>query len=425
MVGRSLLHYNVLGRLGSGGMGVVYRARDTRLGREAAIKVLRDDAVADMGRQKRFIQEAKAASGLNHPNIVTIYDISTADGVLFMAMELVTGRTLEQLIARKPLPWREAVKYAVQVADALSAAHEAGIIHRDIKPANIMVSEKGWVKVLDFGLAKLSEPEAGEQASTQTLSPQTEEGTIVGTIAYMSPEQAESGKVDARSDIFSFGAVLYEMVTGHRAFQGDTKISTLTAILHRQPTPVGELAPDVPPELERIITRCLRKDPAVRYQHVGDLKIALDDLREESGSETISKRSAVPVPVDISNRAWLRAAVGVAVVAVIVGTLWWSLRSAPSTPPSNPVLTRLTSDSGLTTDPVLSPDGKLLAYASDRAGNGSLDIWVQQIAGGGALQLTRDEEDEDQPEFFARRRPDCLSFPAWKRRDLRRARTRR
>ncbi|MCU1234308.1 MAG: serine/threonine protein kinase, partial [Candidatus Solibacter sp.] len=186
MVGQSLLHYTVLERLGSGGMGVVYRARDTRLDRLAAIKVLRDDAVADMGRQKRFIQEAKAASGLNHPNIITIYDISTADGVLFMAMELVTGHTLEQLIARKPLPWREALKYAVQVAGALSAAHEAGIIHRDIKPANIMVSEKGWVKVLDFGLAKLSEHEAGEQASTQTFNPQTEEGTIVGTIAYMS-----------------------------------------------------------------------------------------------------------------------------------------------------------------------------------------------------------------------------------------------
>ena len=370
MVGRTLSHYKVLERLGGGGMGVVYRAKDTRLDRMAAIKVLRDDAVADPLRRKRFIQEAKAASGLNHPNIITVYDIDTADGVLFMAMELVTGRTLDQLIARKGLPWSEALKYAVQVADALAAAHEAGIIHRDIKPANIMVSEKRIVKVLDFGLAKLSEfGEPDEHTPTQSMNPaeivQTDEGTILGTIAYMSPEQAEGLKVDARSDIFSFGAVLYEMVTGRRAFQGETKMSTLTAILQKQPTPLGELVPEAPRELERIVTRCLRKDPAVRYQHMGDLKIALDDLREESDSAVVAKAPAVGAPAAPPSRTWMGVAVGMVAILAVGGMLWWR-RSAPPGAASAPVLTRLTSDSGLSTDPALSPDGKLLAFASDR-----------------------------------------------------------
>src|SRR5437867_205398 len=228
-------------------MGVVYRARDAHLDRLVAIKVLRPDAVANPERKKRFVQEAKSASALNHPNIITIYDIDQHDGRDYIAMEYVAGQPLDCLLGRGGFSLREALPCAIQIADALAAAHEAGIVHRDLKPGNIMVTEKGQVKLLDFGLAKLTERvEADQSASTQTLRPQTEEGAIVGTVAYMSPEQAEGKKVDARSDIFSFGSVLYEMVTGRRAFQGQTRMSTLSAILHKEPATVSEIAAGVP-----------------------------------------------------------------------------------------------------------------------------------------------------------------------------------
>ena len=231
MIGQSILHYRVLEKLGEGGMGVVYKARDTRLDRLVAIKILPADKISDPERKRRFVQEAKAASGLNHPNIVTIYDIGQADGIDFISMEYVAGKTLDRLIPRHGMRLTEALKCAVQVADALARAHAAGIVHRDIKPGNIMMDEHGLVKVLDFGLAKLTEIAPAEDDTTQTLRPATEEGKIVGTVAYMSPEQAEGKKVDARSDIFSFGSVLYEMVTGQRAFSGETKGSTLAAVL--------------------------------------------------------------------------------------------------------------------------------------------------------------------------------------------------
>jgi serine/threonine protein kinase len=219
------------------------------------------------------VQEAKAASALNHPNIVHIYDIAEADGVQFIAMEYVAGKTLDLLIGRKGLRLNEALKYAVQIADALARAHAAGIVHRDLKPSNLMVDDHGLVKVLDFGLAKLAETATGELGETATMrakeGPGTEEGTIVGTVAYMSPEQAEGKKVDGRSDIFSFGSVLYEMVTGRRAFHGDSKLSTLSAILKEDPKPVSGITPDVPRDLEKIISRCLRKDPHRRFQQHG------------------------------------------------------------------------------------------------------------------------------------------------------------
>ena len=215
MIGKTISHYNILEKLGEGGMGVVYKARDTHLDRFVAIKVLPAEKVADPERKERFVKEAKAASSLNHPNIITIYDIGRAEGVDFISMECVSGKTLDQLIPRHGMRLNEALKYAVQIADALARAHSAGIIHRDLKPGNIMVNEHGLMKVLDFGLAKLTEATFSvEDDSTRTMRPTTEEGKIVGTIAYMSPEQAEGKKVDARSDIFSFGSVLYEMVTG-------------------------------------------------------------------------------------------------------------------------------------------------------------------------------------------------------------------
>ena len=293
MVGQSIAHYRILEKLGEGGMGVVYKARDTHLDRFVAIKVLPPERVADPERKRRFVQEAKAASALNHPNIITIHDIARHQGVDFMVMEYVPGKTLDQLIRRKGLPLGEALKYAAEIADALATAHGAGIVHRDVKPSNVMVTEKGRVKVLDFGLAKLTEPvAAGEEEPTRTLKPRTQEGMILGTVAYMSPEQAEGKKVDARSDIFSFGALLYEMVTGQRAFQRDTKMSTLAAIINEEPKPLHEAAAGIPSELERIITRCLRKDAAKRWQTMADLNVALEELREESESRKLVSTTA-------------------------------------------------------------------------------------------------------------------------------------
>ncbi len=257
LTGRTLLPYHIIEKIGQGGMGVVYRAEDTHLRRPVAIKVLPPDKMLDQERKRRFIHEARAASALNHPNIVTIYDITSADGIDFIAMEYVGGKPLAELIAGKGLPIRETLSYAVQIAGALGAAHEAGMIHRDLKPSNVMVTEKGLVKVLDFGLAKLAHPVTGEESGSGQSS-LTRSGLIVGTAAYMSPEQAEGKMVDHRSDIFAFGAVLYEMLTGRRAFRGDSNISTLAAVVHEEPEPAGKIAGAVPAELERASTSCSR-----------------------------------------------------------------------------------------------------------------------------------------------------------------------
>src|SRR6185437_3700858 len=234
MVGRVLAQYRICEKLGEGGMGVVWKARDTHLDRFVALKTLPADRMADPERKRRSVQEAKAASALNHANIVHIYDVAEADGIQFISMEYVPGKTLDQLIGRKGLRLNEALKYSIQIADALTEAHVAGIIHRDLKPSNIIVGSNGQVKVLDFGLAKLTEA-TGELGETATMpaqnGPSTEGGVIFGTVAYMSPEQAEGKKVDARSDIFSFGSMLYEVVTGRQAFHGNSKVSTLSAIL--------------------------------------------------------------------------------------------------------------------------------------------------------------------------------------------------
>ncbi|HSB14933.1 MAG TPA: serine/threonine-protein kinase, partial [Bryobacteraceae bacterium] len=223
MTGRAISHYQILEKLGEGGMGVVYKARDTHLDRFVALKVLPPEKVADPERKRRFVQEAKAASALNHPNIITIHDIDQVDGIDFISMELVAGKTLDRLIPRHGMRLNEVLKCAVQIADAVAAAHGAGIVHRDLKPGNVMVTDKGQVKILDFGLAKLTDTADGsDELEMRTLrdgdAPRTVEGRIVGTVAYMSPEQAQGKKVDARSDIFSFGSLLYEMVTGHLPF---------------------------------------------------------------------------------------------------------------------------------------------------------------------------------------------------------------
>ncbi len=297
MIGQSLGHYRIEDKLGEGGMGVVYKARDTHLDRFVAIKVLPPERVADPERKRRFVQEAKAASALNHPNIITIHDIAQEGGVDFMVMEYVAGKTLGELIGRKGLKLSETLRCGIQMADALAAAHGAGIVHRDLKPGNVMVTESGLVKVLDFGLAKLTEAMVGEEAPTQTA-----EGAILGTLAYLSPEQAEGKRVDARSDIFSFGSVLYEMVTGRRAFQGDSNLSILTAILRDQPRPARELAEEAPADLESIVARCLRKRAGERFETAIEVKLALEKLRAATLESGCTVPSIAVLPFVNMNR---------------------------------------------------------------------------------------------------------------------------
>src|SRR4029453_17515444 len=314
MIGQTLGHYRIESKLGEGGMGVVYKVRDTRLERSVAIKGLPPEKVADPGRKQRFIQEARAASALNHPNIITIHDINSESGVDFMVMEYVEGQTLSELIPSKGMRAAQALKYAVQMADALAKAHTAGIVHRDLKPSNVMIPEEGRVKILDFGIAKLTEAaESSPDAPTVTARQLTEEGAVVGTTAYMSPEQAEGSRLDGRSDVFSFGSVLYEMVTGQRPFGGNSRLSVLSKILNEDPKPPSQQTPAIPPELDKIVLRCLRKDPARRYQTMADLKVALEDVDEESVGYRAAKApegsslQAAPVPAP-SWRRWLWAA---------------------------------------------------------------------------------------------------------------------
>ena len=390
-------HYRILEKLGEGGMGVVYKARDTRLDRFVALKILAPGRISDPERKRRFAQEARAASALNHPNIITVYDIDSADGIDFIAMEFVPGETLDRLVGSQGLVLKEALKYAVQIADGFAAAHEAGIVHRDLSLANVMVTDKGAVKILDFGLAKLSEPIAENEKVPLARRSQvsTDADAIIGTIAFMAPEQAEGKGVDARSEIFSFGSVLYEMVSGRSAFQKDSKAGTLAALLHEYPKPLRELMEGIPGELERIIGLCLRKDPARRLQHMDDLKTELQALLDDLESGT-------PAPVRLPVKAkrfpaWLMI---IAAAAVVSGSalIAWLVKPKPE-PRQAAVLTQLTFDSGLNTDPAFSPDGKLLAYASDRSGEGNLDIWVQHIAGGNPIRLTSDGSDEHDPAF--------------------------
>jgi formylglycine-generating enzyme required for sulfatase activity/predicted Ser/Thr protein kinase len=309
MIGQTLSHYRILEKLGEGGMGVLYRARDARLERDVAIKVLRPEALGDASRRHRFAQEAKAASALNHPHIVTVYDVGqvavSGGQVDFIAMECVEGRSLGQVMAERRLGVSEAVDCAIQIAEALAAAHAAGIVHRDVKPANIMLTDAGRVKVLDFGLAKLARPnrsaeggmtETGGDSATDTIAPPTREGALIGTTAYMSPEQADGKPVDPRTDIFSLGSVLYEMLTGRRAFQGSSQASLVTAILRDAPPSVKSMRKGVPRDLERIIRRCLAKDRDQRYASAGELLLDLIASRARITARASGWRAVVRQP---------------------------------------------------------------------------------------------------------------------------------
>src|ERR1700689_1758904 len=287
MVGKKILHYQLIDKIGAGGMGEIYKAQDSRLNRLVAVKILSPGLSTDPERKRRFFQEAQAASALNHPNIITLYDIVSEGDMQCIVMEYIGGKTLRDLTPAGGLAPAQVLQYATQIASALTAAHTAGIIHRDLKPSNIMVTTSGLIKVLDFGLAKWVDSgmsgQTGDQSTVETAL--TREGSIIGTVSYMSPEQAEGKRVDARSDIFSFGSVLYEMLTGKRAFEGRSGISTLSAILRDDVKPIGEAAPDTPPLLEQIVLRCLYKDPAARWQSMKEIEGALLTLQRQLDPE--------------------------------------------------------------------------------------------------------------------------------------------
>jgi Tol biopolymer transport system component len=368
--GTRLGGYEILSLIGKGGMGEVYRARDTRLHRTVALKVLPPEQMADPDRRRRFLQEARAASALNHPNIVTLHDIAHDGDVDFLVMEHVAGAPLDAVIARGRLPLERTLAYAIQIARALAAAHAAGVVHRDIKPANILITADEQVKVLDFGLAKLAEPADGLSPTT-LVHPGTEPGIVMGTIAYMSPEQARGEPVDARTDLFSLGAVLFEMATGRRAFarRFDWTLPPAQAI---------------EPGLRAVVVRLLQQEPARRYQTAGDLLSDLERLERKGVQATPSARLWM----------WIGAA-----MLVLVASITIALMLARREQTLQAVeLTRATSDAGFTAFPALSRDGRLLVYASDRAG-GPLNLWVQQVGLGDPVRITDSQVNDSEPSF--------------------------
>ena len=361
MPGMTILHYEFLEKIGSGGMGEVFKAQDKRLNRFVAIKALPYARSGDPERRRRFTQEAQTASSLSHPNIITIHDIFQEGDTHFIVMEYVAGRTLLDLIPPNGMPVGQMLLYSAQMAEALNAAHETGIIHRDFKPANVMVTNLGLVKVLDFGLAKLMQPQgawmpsasAGSDDSATLLigdqmtcssGPQTAEGSILGTVNYMSPEQAEGKQVDGRSDIFSLGAVMYEMLTGRRAFQGNSDISTLSAVLRDEVTPISSLAPGAPREIEDLINVCLRKDPNARWRSMKEVAMLLGALKRrwdagllqvapgpEAPVEAPKSAASAPAPAKSApglKKILVLAAACVLLLAAAAGA-WWLTRSRP------------------------------------------------------------------------------------------------
>jgi serine/threonine protein kinase len=346
MLGQNILHYQILERLGAGGMGEIFKAQDTRLNRVVAIKVLSNST--DPEQRRRFIQEAQAASSLNHPNIVVIHDILSVGDDQFMVMEFVNGKTLGELIPQSGLSVRMTLNYAVQAADGLHAAHSAGIIHRDLKPGNLMVNTHGTVKILDFGLAKVTYPTgSGVSLSdhTQSIGPaMTVQGSILGTLSYMSPEQAQGVKVDARTDIFSFGCVLYEMLTGRKAFAGDTNLAILTSVMRDDPPLVSDIVPTVPLDLAGVVRRALAKKPADRWQSMEEMHAALLALRVRSDSTMLTGAAQLPPP---RRRPWIALAIIALMLAAsgFGGMWWWNTRhaappaphtDAPGTPTDKP-----------------------------------------------------------------------------------------
>ena len=367
VAGTRLGPYEVLGPLGAGGMGEVYRARDERLARSVALKVLPGEISADAGRLERFEKEARAASSLNHPSIVTIYDIGLAGSVSYIAMELVEGRTLRELLASGPIPLRRLLLISAQIADGLAKAHSAGIVHRDLKPENVMVTRDGFVKILDFGLAKLVPAgfESSDATNLKTVTRGTEPGTVLGTVGYMSPEQASGHPVDFRSDQFSLGAILYEMAAGKRAFDRPTAVQTLSAVIQDDPEPVSAAAPKTPANLVWIVDRCLAKDPEDRYASTRDLARDLAALRDHASGISVSA-VAQPAPRRFQPSRFLLGAAGLAGIgaAVLAFFAGRSLQARHDHDAPPPLTQTLTFRRGFLTGARFAPDGQTIVYSA-------------------------------------------------------------
>ncbi len=457
LIGHAVSHYRIVAKLGGGGMGVVYKAQDSRLGRAVALKFIRNPDLTPppgamipphVAERERFQREARAASALNHPNICTIYDVGEHEGQPFIAMELLEGETLREMLARDagpkslrpsgktpprpddvwarhglPLPTDTLLDLSIQIADALDAAHQKGIIHRDIKPANIFIVSRGatlQAKILDFGLAKLTQADTGgEGAARDAKSSLTQTGMAMGTVDYMSPEQARGEELDARTDLFSFGAVLYEMATGRAAFPGSTTALVHDAILNRAPGAATLLNPALPVELGRIIDKALEKDRDLRYQHASEIRTDLKRLKRDTdtgrtaGAPPIRRGEATPRPWDDVGAGLvpaqgrprglpLRALATLVALLILAALAWfvWSRsrpqnRVEPQASPPTPdesTLAQVTSSQGLDIFPSLSPDGSSIAYSSDQSGN--FEIYVKSLAlGGREVQLTSDGQE--------------------------------
>jgi len=382
--------YRIEGLLGEGGMGIVYRAFDTNLNRPAAIKFLSDE-VADASARRRFQREAQTASSLNHPHILTVYDAGEIDGRQYLVTELIDGGTLRDWSAT-PHTWRQISDLLVGVADALAAAHQAGILHRDIKPENVFVTQSGYAKLADFGLAKLDE--RASQDDAQTLSLRTRAGLIVGTVAYMSPEQTIGRALDARSDVFSFGVLLYELLTGRRPFDGDSAVDVLHAIAHAPPRPIDA---DVPLALTLVVEKALEKDPGDRYQTMRELVVDLRRLARRRSEEMAPPPTAPSGAVVSASARWRWALASVALLVGLAGG--WMLRTSFQRPSSSATVQvhRVTDLVGIEEAPALSPDGKTVAFAS--VAGGRRQIWVRLMAGGTPLVLTKDDVDHYGPRW--------------------------
>jgi serine/threonine protein kinase len=420
-VGRSIGPYKVIGHIGKGGMGEVYLAQDPRLGRRVALKLLRREFAKDEDRLRRFQQEAHAASALNHPNIITVYEIEQVDSLYYMATEYVEGETLRQRML-SAMKLREVLDVAIQVASALSVAHQAHIVHRDIKPENIMVRPDGYVKVLDFGLAKLAEAKPGDTTAPTLPKVETGPGVVMGTVSYMSPEQARGLSADARTDIWSLGVVLYEMVAGRQPFQAETASDVMALILQKEPLPLARSSPEVPVELERIVRKALSKDKEERYQTAKDLLIDLRNLRRELELEAELERSVPPVSSKAMSSGQAAAATAhqtssaeyivseikqhrragalILGVIIILAAVWYLLLRSPSKPADRSQWVQITNLPDAVSQPALSSDGRMVTFIRGPdtfAAPG--EIYVKMLPSGEAVQLTRDNALKMSPVF--------------------------